>query len=74
MFSSILYLNDDFDGGETVFPKIDKIIKPKPGNIYIWRNAFDDLKLDEKSFHGGNPIEAGVKYIIVIWTRSNIVA
>jgi prolyl 4-hydroxylase len=74
MFSSILYLNDDFEGGETVFPKIDKVIKPSTGKVYIWRNAFDDLKLDEKSFHGGNPIEAGVKYIIVIWTRSNIVA
>lgn len=74
MFSSILYLNDDFDGGETVFPKIDKTIKPSPGKMYIWRNAFDDLKLDKNSLHAGNPIEAGVKYIIVIWTRSNIVA
>jgi len=74
MFTSILYLNDDFIGGETVFPKIEKIIKPSSGKIYIWRNAFDNAKLDEKSLHGGNPIDYGVKYIIVIWTRSNSLA
>jgi prolyl 4-hydroxylase len=74
MFSSILYLNDDFDGGETVFPKIDKIIKPSPGKVHIWRNAFEDLKLDQKSLHAGNPVESGVKYVIVIWVRSNIIA
>jgi len=74
MFSSILYLNDDFEGGETFFPKIEKTIKPSPGKIYIWRNASDDLKLDPKSLHGGHPVNSGVKYIIVIWTRSNSLA
>jgi prolyl 4-hydroxylase len=63
MFTSILYLNDDFEGGETF-----------PGKIYIWRNASDDLKLDPKSLHGGHPVDSGVKYIIVIWTRSNSLA
>lgn len=74
MFTSILYLNDDFEGGETFFPKIEKTIKPSPGKIYIWRNASDDLKLDPKSLHGGHPVDSGVKYIIVIWTRSNSLA
>ena len=74
MFSSILYLNSDFQGGETGFPRLQKTSKPSPGKIYIWRNAFSDLKLDEKSKHAGNPIDSGVKYIIVIWTRSNSLA
>lgn len=74
MFTSILYLNDDFDGGETVFPKINKTIKPSPGKIYIWRNATPDLVLDQQSLHAGNPVQSGVKYVIVIWTRSNSLA
>lgn len=74
MFSSILYLNEDFTGGDTFFPDINKTIKPATGKVYIWRNASDDLKLDRNSLHGGNSIQSGVKYIIVIWTRSNSLA
>ena len=32
----LIYLNDDFDGGETIFPQFDISIKPKKGRIIIF--------------------------------------
>lgn len=34
-FSTVLYLNDNFDGGYLVYPKQKLAIKPKPGKIVI---------------------------------------
>ena len=33
IFSSILYLNDDWEGGEIYFPRLNKIIKPEKGDL-----------------------------------------
>lgn len=32
-YSAILYLSDDYSGGELYFPKIDTLITPKPGSL-----------------------------------------
>jgi predicted 2-oxoglutarate/Fe(II)-dependent dioxygenase YbiX len=69
VFSTILYLNDNFEGGETHFPKLDLTVKPIAGKIFCWRNLNEDGSLNKESLHGGNPVVSGVKYILVIWTR-----
>lgn len=32
----LCFLNNDFDGGELIFPNQDKIIKPKPGTLVMF--------------------------------------
>jgi len=71
VFTSIFYLNDDFEGGETEFPKIPMVVKPEAGKIFTWRNMTTDGKLYEDSYHAGLPVTNGIKYIIVVWFREN---
>lgn len=69
VFSTILYLNEDFEGGETDFPKLNLRVKPVSGKIFCWRNLNIDGSLNQESLHAGLPVISGQKYIIVIWTR-----
>lgn len=69
VFSTILYLNDNFDGGETEFPDLNLKIKPFQGKIFSWRNMTLDGQLYKESRHAGLPVVSGVKYILIIWTR-----
>lgn len=57
-----LYLNDDFEGGETEFLYQHKRIKPKTGTLVIWPAGFTHV-------HRGNPPLSGVKYIITGWVE-----
>jgi prolyl 4-hydroxylase len=65
----LLYLNDNFSGGETNFPSIGKKIKPETAKIVVWSNLNDDGTLDYDSIHAGLPVISGTKYIATIWIR-----
>ena len=67
--STLLYLNDNFTGGETAFPKRDIIVKPKTGRILAWRNITLNSELDYNSLHAGKPVISGKKFVLIIWTR-----
>lgn len=67
----IIYLNDDFEGGETYFPIINKIIKPKKGKAVLFYNTDEKGNLIYESFHSGNKITNGVKWICNKWVRIN---
>lgn len=55
-----LYLNDDFEGGETEFLVQNKRIKPKPGLCAVFPCGFLHT-------HRGNPPINGTKYILTGW-------
>jgi prolyl 4-hydroxylase len=67
--STLLYLNDNFTGGETAFPKRDIVVKPKTGRILAWRNITLSNELDYNSLHTGKPVISGKKFVLIIWTR-----
>ncbi|MEE8295974.1 MAG: hypothetical protein V3R64_09705, partial [Sphingomonadales bacterium] len=51
--SIFVYLNDDYDGGETAFPKVDLQFKGKEGDALVLDNM-DTIGLpNEKSLHAG---------------------
>ncbi len=60
----IVYLNDDYEGGETEFLYLSKRIKPKKGTLIMWPAGFTHT-------HRGNPPLSGEKYIVTGWTESN---
>lgn len=71
LLTFLIYLNDDFTGGETIFPKINKTIKPELGKAVLFYNVDDnDVGIDE-SFHGGQPVLSGEKWIANIWIHSS---
>lgn len=48
-FASIIYLNDDYDGGEIYFPALDAMLKPRAGMLVAftggWRHEHGVLKV-----------------------------
>lgn len=71
LLTVLFYLNDDFDGGETVFPKINKSVKPEKGKAVIFRNVDENGVIITQALHGGEPIKSGEKWIANKWIRIN---
>lgn len=66
-WTCILYLNDDFEGGGTHFPRINKKIIPEKGKVLCFLNTDDNLKVIKQSLHRGEPVLNGKKYILNCW-------
>ena len=66
----MIYLNDDFVGGETLFQKEKIIIDPKKGGIVSWKNICKDGSLNYDSLHSGEVVSSGEKWIGIIWIRN----
>jgi hypothetical protein len=63
--SVLAYLNDEFEGGETYFPRMDGLsIKPKAGDIVVFPSTY----IYE---HASQDMLSGVKYVVVIMTDYN---
>jgi len=69
-FTFMIYLNDDFEGGGTYFPRLKKTIKPEQGKAVIWQNTINGVA-QTNTMHEGTTITKGVKYIITSWWREN---
>jgi uncharacterized protein (UPF0262 family) len=58
--SPILYLNDDYEGGEIEFVNFDIKIKPEAGMLVIFPASYPYA-------HIAHPVTKGTKYAIVTW-------
>jgi hypothetical protein len=68
-FTSVMYLNDDFEGGETIILKensneIEYKCKPQKGSVLIFKS-------DESCLHGVNKIEKGERLVLSMWFTKN---
>ncbi len=57
-FVSLLYLNDDYTGGELYFPDLDIEFKPKAQSWIAFNGGIENL-------HGVKPIKSGTRYTFV---------
>ncbi len=65
-FTSIIYLNDDYVGGELYFPQHNNFeIKPKKGTMLIFSGTIDNM-------HGIKEITSGTRYTHVTFWSNNI--
>ena len=39
VFTGLIYLNDDFEGGTTDFPALNRSFAPRKGSMVLWRNV-----------------------------------
>lgn len=65
----LIYLNDNFEGGETVFNKIGLIIKPKKGKGILFWNTSETEEILLNSMHCGKQVTKGEKWICTKWTH-----
>jgi|TARA_B100000035_G_scaffold313746_1_gene328168 Rps23 Pro-64 3,4-dihydroxylase Tpa1-like proline 4-hydroxylase len=59
-YSSVLYLNDDYTGGETYFPEHNFSIEPKVGRLAIFTSGSDHI-------HGVKKVLNGDRYTMATW-------
>jgi prolyl 4-hydroxylase len=65
----LIYINDDYEGGETAFPLLDLNVVPETGKAIMFWSVDDKGKVIEKSLHGGNPIISGEKWVCNKWVH-----
>jgi prolyl 4-hydroxylase len=70
ILTMLVYLNDDYEGGETVFLRTGLRFKGKKGDALLFRNAMPDGRADEMAQHAGLPVTAGEKIIASRWIRA----
>ncbi len=68
--TALLFLNDDFDGGETHFTEIDLKVRGQRGDILVFSNLTPDGEIDRGARHAGLPVASGVKWIASKWFRT----
>ena len=69
-YTFMLYLNDNFEGGSTNFPHLNKEIKAETGKALVWNNLQHGIP-NEYMTHSGTEVISGTKYIITSWWREN---
>jgi Rps23 Pro-64 3,4-dihydroxylase Tpa1-like proline 4-hydroxylase len=60
--SVLIYLNDDYEGGEIEFPNFNIKIKPKAGMLMLFPSNYAYA-------HIAHPVTSGTKYVIATWLR-----
>jgi len=57
----LVYLNDDFKGGETSFPKLEWAFTPRAGHVLVFPSRYR---------HRAEPVIEGTKYVIAAWYQT----
>lgn len=60
--SAIIYLNNDYEGGEVEFVNFGVKIKPEPGMLLLFPSNYPYT-------HIAHPVISGTKYAIVTWMK-----
>lgn len=65
----LVYLNDDFTGGETEFVNIDFKTKGAKGDGLMFINVTEANEPNTLTIHAGRPIIEGIKWLSTMWIR-----
>lgn len=69
----LTWLNDDYEGGETAFLKIDWKYRGKAGDSMLFLNVrTSDHRPDPTTLHAGTPVIAGRKWLLSQWVRDRV--
>jgi prolyl 4-hydroxylase len=65
----LIYLNGDFEGGETEFPRLSLTYKGQPGDALMFVNVDAAGAPDHRTLHAGLPPRSGEKWLFSQWIR-----
>jgi hypothetical protein len=68
----LLYLNDDFEGGETDFPLLGLRHRGRAGDALFFANVGKDRQPHRKTLHAGLPPTKGEKWLLSQWVRDRM--
>ena len=65
LWTALLYLNDDFKGGQTYFPNIPEMIYPRQGDVILWPNVDENMEIIHDFDHKSLTMIDGTKHVAV---------
>lgn len=68
----LTYLNDEYEGGETDFPRVGWRYRGKPGDALLFLNVTPDRRPDPLTLHAGLPVTRGRKWLLSQWVRDRV--
>lgn len=69
ILTMLVYLNDAYSGGETMFLSTGLKVKGAAGDALLFRNADERGEPDPRAQHAGLPVTSGEKLIASRWIR-----
>ena len=72
--TALIYLNDDFDEGETSFPELELKLRVAKGDALIFSNVDRSGQPDLRTKHAGLPPTRGEKWVFSQWIRARFAA
>ena len=70
IMTALVYLTEEYEGGETMFLSSGLRFKGRRGDALIFRNVLPDGRADPEAQHAGLPVTAGEKLIASRWIRA----
>jgi prolyl 4-hydroxylase len=68
--TALVWLNDDYSGGETRFEDLGLSERGRTGDLLMFANILPDGSPDDRIRHSGAPVTEGVKYLASRWIRA----
>ncbi len=68
-WTALIWLNEDYDGGETDFPDVGVRVKGAVGDMLLFHNVTAEGMPDQRMIHAGLPVTSGVKWMASRWIR-----
>ncbi len=69
IMTALIWLNEQFEGGETEFPDLNIRVRGGVGDMLVFRNVHADGSQDDRLIHAGLPVSHGVKWMASRWIR-----
>lgn len=68
----LIYLSDEYEGGETQFPAAGLTYKGPTGDAIFWANLDNQMQPDPLTLHAGLPPASGEKWVFSQWIRERV--
>lgn len=69
LYTFLIALNDDYEGGETEFPNLKNSFKMNSCDGLLFYTTDNYELVTSKALHGGRPVKSGEKWICNLWVR-----
>jgi|TARA_R110002153_G_C13062703_1_gene472335 predicted 2-oxoglutarate/Fe(II)-dependent dioxygenase YbiX len=71
LYTFIIALNDDYEGGETSFPNLGIKFKLKKGDAVFFHTLDNREQYTSMALHAGEPVKSGEKWGVTLWVRQH---
>jgi len=72
LFTSLCYLNDVEEEGQTAFPNLKIAVRPKLGRVLLFANSLlGSNQVHPDSAHVGFGPTTGMKWVLTVWWREH---